>query len=112
MVSYFRIVTAIESRAAPRSLMKNLQVLNKSANINKKEIRIAACLTFMIIILSKEIHPLHHIQSVMTFCKILSCQLTYRNLFIGPWYSLVPFRRHGSINRHNSFIQPYTFPKI
>ena len=27
-------------------------------------------------------------------------------------YSLVPFRRHGSINWHSSFIQPYTFPKI
>jgi len=27
-------------------------------------------------------------------------------------YSLVPFRRHGSINRHTSFIWPCTFPKI
>ena len=24
----------------------------------------------------------------------------------------MPFRRHGSINWHSSFIQPYTFPKI
>ena len=27
-------------------------------------------------------------------------------------YSLVPIRRHGSINRHTSFIWPCTFPKI
>ena len=27
-------------------------------------------------------------------------------------YSLVPIRRHGSINRHTSFIWPFTFPKI
>ena len=27
-------------------------------------------------------------------------------------YSLVPIRRHGSINRHNSFIWPCTFLKI
>jgi len=27
-------------------------------------------------------------------------------------YSLVPIRRHGSINQHTSFIWPCTFPKI
>ena len=66
------------------------------------------------------------------FCKSLWLQISVLQTLKGPHmnyafltfclgkrhhncscvYSLVPIRRHGSINRHTSFIRPYTFPKI
>ena len=58
--------------------------------------------------------------SLVYFLPVALALLGDGGLWEGGWgafhqilgYSLVPIRRHGSINRHTSFIRPYTFPKI